>query len=300
MRKRLLWLGSAAFIGSFLIPSTFPTPGGPPVNFGWSVGILYFSIRGMLQGYLPITRGLSVVLAYLAVFVIMATALRNIKAPWLNTIRAIGACLLIVLLWKMGGLHRQLGFLAFVSGAALILASASSTEPGNCTGPIVVVVTFMVVVLLGNFSNLNRLIFRRTMKISETATVKALIKVEVKFAEEKPAADHLKVASEDSQLTAYVSSETLINNSDVDAVRCNPRQHPYDLLSCLIQLNVAGGQKLSSITRSNTGRRVAVLIDGHLIMVPVIRSSVDNGELPLDEVGLQHNPSVVKFLQQPS
>jgi len=76
-----------------------------------------------------------------------------------------------------------------------------------------VVLTFLAVVLLSNLSNLNRLAFRKTLKMSEKPTAKAPIKVEVKFAEEKPATDRLKVISEDGQLIAYVSSETLINNS---------------------------------------------------------------------------------------
>jgi len=102
--------------------------------------------------------------------------------------------------------------------------------------------------------------------------LRAAVRFEVRLAEEKsgPGLREVKVLGSDRSI--YLHDEVVVSNSDIAAARLvqrSPAQY-----SVGIEFNTSGAEKMRAATGGHIGRPVAILLDGQVVMAPVVRASL--------------------------
>jgi preprotein translocase subunit SecD len=100
----------------------------------------------------------------------------------------------------------------------------------------------------------------------------AAVRFEVRLAEDKTAPGLREVKVLDSDRSIYLHDEVVISNSDIAAARLvqgSPTQY-----SVGIEFNASGAEKMRVATAGHVGRPVAILLDGQVVMAPVVRASL--------------------------
>ncbi|MCL5005167.1 MAG: hypothetical protein M1404_01430 [Acidobacteria bacterium] len=101
----------------------------------------------------------------------------------------------------------------------------------------------------------------------------AAIRFEVRLAESKPAPGLQKAKVAGSDRYVYLFNRVIVSNNDIAEVRVvrdgGPSQHGIS-----IKFNKAGAAKMRQTTQSHIGKLLAVLLDGQVVMAPVIRSPI--------------------------
>jgi hypothetical protein len=98
------------------------------------------------------------------------------------------------------------------------------------------------------------------------------VRFEVRLAEDKPAAGLREAKVSGSGRSVYLHDEVVVTNSDIAAARLvqgGPTQY-----SVGIEFNASGAEKMRTATAGHLGKPVAILIDGQVVMAPVVRASL--------------------------
>jgi preprotein translocase subunit SecD len=100
--------------------------------------------------------------------------------------------------------------------------------------------------------------------------------LQFRLVEEKEGPDTvaMKVMGEDQ--TLHVSKQALLNALDVRSAKAT-RGTPGHNTAVSLSLTREGAKKFDEVTAQNVNRRLAVIVDGHLMSAPVIRSRVEGG-----------------------
>lgn len=95
----------------------------------------------------------------------------------------------------------------------------------------------------------------------------AAVRFEMRLAEDRRAAGlrEAKIAGKDHPI--YLHAEVIANNADIAAAHIVPDGNFYDVD---IEFKTSGATRMRAATASHIGRPVAFLIDGQVIMAPVV------------------------------
>jgi hypothetical protein len=102
--------------------------------------------------------------------------------------------------------------------------------------------------------------------------LRAAVRFEVRLAEDKPAPGLREVKVSGSGQSIYLHDEIVVSNSDIAAARLvqgGPAQY-----SVGIEFNASGAEKMRAATGGHLGKPVAILLDGQVVMTPVVRASL--------------------------
>jgi hypothetical protein len=106
--------------------------------------------------------------------------------------------------------------------------------------------------------------------------VHAAVRFEVRLAEDQPAPGlrQAKVAGTDKAV--YLHDGVVVSNSDIAAARLVQESSQYGVD---VRLTASGAKKMRAATEKNIGKLMAILLDGQVVMAPVIRSPIDSSAL---------------------
>lgn len=105
-----------------------------------------------------------------------------------------------------------------------------------------------------------------------SATVFAAVRFEVRLAELQPAAG-LREVHVSPDRVIYLFSERVVTNEDVE--HCSAvTGSGASRFNIAVEFNAAGAEKMRRATAEHEGRPMAVLIDGEVVMAPVLRSPI--------------------------
>ena len=113
---------------------------------------------------------------------------------------------------------------------------------------------------------------------SGTTSVLAAVRFEVRLAEETPTLGLRQVRIPATGRTIYLHSEPVLTNADIAQARVvegDGQSGP----GIGITFNDGGAAKILRATQGHTGRPVAVLIDGEVVMAPVVKSPMSTAAI---------------------
>jgi hypothetical protein len=102
--------------------------------------------------------------------------------------------------------------------------------------------------------------------------LRAAVRFEVRLAEDKLAPGLREVKISGSDRSVYLHNEVVVSNSDIAAARLvqgSPAQY-----SVGIEFNASGAEKMRAATGGHIGQPMAILLDGQVVMAPVVRASM--------------------------
>jgi hypothetical protein len=104
-------------------------------------------------------------------------------------------------------------------------------------------------------------------------TVEAAIRFEVRLAEDQPAPGLFAARVAGSEQIVFLHPETVVTNDDIvrSAVVAGDVSSRFNIS---VQFDADGAQKMQQATANHIGRPVAILIDGDVVMAPVLRSPI--------------------------
>jgi hypothetical protein len=103
--------------------------------------------------------------------------------------------------------------------------------------------------------------------------VQAAVRFEVRLAEDKPAPGLREAKVEDSGRLIYLHQEVVVSNGDIAEARIVPIGTSRYNVS--VTLNKTGADKMHATTSGHIGKVLAILLDGQVVMAPVIRSPIE-------------------------
>jgi hypothetical protein len=106
------------------------------------------------------------------------------------------------------------------------------------------------------------------------SNVQAAVRFEVRLAERAPSPG-LKEADCADGSKIYLYDEIVVDNSDIAHAEVKP-QHNGPYFQVWVALTPAGAQRMHNTTMRNIGKPMAILIDGEVIMAPVIRDALSD------------------------
>jgi SecDF, P1 head subdomain len=111
-----------------------------------------------------------------------------------------------------------------------------------------------------------------------SATVQAAVRFEVRLAEVEPAAGLHEANVTGANRTIYLHEEIVVTNADIERSAVVPGSAPLRF-NIGVQFNAAGAQKMRLATASHVGRPIAILIDGEVVIAPVLRDPIGESAL---------------------
>ena len=106
-----------------------------------------------------------------------------------------------------------------------------------------------------------------------SATVYAAVRFEVRLAETEPGAGLRGVQVPGSDRVIYLHDDVVVSNADIE--HCTAISgDDASRYNIGVEFNAAGAEKMRRATLAHEGRPIAVLIDGEVVMAPVIRSPI--------------------------
>ena len=104
------------------------------------------------------------------------------------------------------------------------------------------------------------------------------VRFEVILAEDKPAPGLREAKISGSNRAIYLHDEVVVDNGDIAAARVvqggGPSQYAVD-----VKFNASGTEKMRAATGNHIGKPMAILLDGQVVMAPVVRSSISASAL---------------------
>jgi preprotein translocase subunit SecD len=105
----------------------------------------------------------------------------------------------------------------------------------------------------------------------------ASVRFEARLAEDKPGAGLREVVGANGQ-HIYLHPETVVTNSDITEAKLVQGDTP-SVFSVSLTFTAAGAEQMRRATASHIGQTLAILIDGEVVMAPVIRAPITTSAL---------------------
>jgi hypothetical protein len=103
--------------------------------------------------------------------------------------------------------------------------------------------------------------------------VVAAVRFEVRLAEEYPADGLREAVISGASRSIYLHQETVVTNSDIVSAQVI-QGDTLSTFSVVVTFTADGAAKMRRASQSHIGKPLAILIDGAVVMAPVVRSSV--------------------------
>jgi len=110
------------------------------------------------------------------------------------------------------------------------------------------------------------------------ATLQAAVRFEMRLAEDHQAAGLQEARVSGSDRVVYLHQEIIVTNSDIAQSSVVPGDGP-SRFGIDVQFNAAGAQKMRRATANHVGRLVAILIDGEVVIAPILRAPISTSGL---------------------
>jgi hypothetical protein len=107
-----------------------------------------------------------------------------------------------------------------------------------------------------------------------STAVLAAVRFEVRLAEERPIPGLVVGQVVDSGRVIYLHPEILVSNEDI--AQSSVVQDGPDQFGVSVQFLPSGAERMKQATATHVGRPVAILIDGSVVMAPVVRSPISD------------------------
>lgn len=104
-----------------------------------------------------------------------------------------------------------------------------------------------------------------------TTPVAAQVRFEVRLAEERPAPGLVVAQVENTGQVIYLHPEAVVSNGDVASAVAIGGTPGFTVE---VQLLPSAAERLRQATSAHIGRPVAILLDGHVAMAPIVRSPI--------------------------
>lgn len=104
--------------------------------------------------------------------------------------------------------------------------------------------------------------------------VEAAIRFEVRLAEDKPAAGLREAKILGTDRSIYLHDGVIVTNDDIASaqiIRVGGESRHYNVG---IEFNASGAEKMRNATGKHIGKPVAILLDGQVVLAPVLRSPI--------------------------
>lgn len=112
------------------------------------------------------------------------------------------------------------------------------------------------------------------LSVYGTTSVLAAVRFEVRLAEDQPVPGLVVAQVVDSGRLIYLHREIVVNNDDISQTwLVDDGSGRYGVG---VQLLTGGADRMRQATERHVGRPMAVLIDGRVVMAPVVRSSISD------------------------
>jgi hypothetical protein len=107
-----------------------------------------------------------------------------------------------------------------------------------------------------------------------TTPVLAAVRFEVRLAEDRQIPGLVIAQGADSGRVIYLHPEIVVNNDDI--AQSWVLQDGPDRFGVSVQFLPAGAERMRQATATHVGRPMAILIDGAVVMAPVVRSPISD------------------------
>jgi hypothetical protein len=148
---------------------------------------------------------------------------------------------------------------------ALLAAASGARAPAEVRSRsrIAVLVTVALMVIAASF-------FGSRVRSPFVSVLQAAVRFEVRLAEDKPAPGLREAKVSGSDRSVYLHDEVIVNNGDIAAARVVPGGGRSQY-SIGVEFNASGAEKIRAATGNHIGKPVAILLDGQVVMTPVVR-----------------------------
>lgn len=102
--------------------------------------------------------------------------------------------------------------------------------------------------------------------------VHAAVLFEIRLAEDKPSPGLREVRLPGTDHAIYLHEEPVVTNSDISTARVTDVDGVYTVG---IEFSSAGAKKMREATANHVGKPIAILLDGQVVMAPVLRFPID-------------------------
>jgi len=103
--------------------------------------------------------------------------------------------------------------------------------------------------------------------------LQAAVLFEVRLAEDEPSPGLVEVKISATEKPVYMYLQTVVTNSDIASARVRPGNTP-EHYAVHVELNAAGAEKMRRATADHVGGPMAILIDGKVVMTPIVRTPI--------------------------
>jgi len=100
----------------------------------------------------------------------------------------------------------------------------------------------------------------------------AAVRFEVRLAEEGPGLELDPATVRDSDERIYLHRQAVLTNGDIASAETTP--DAIGSFNVVVTLTRDGAARLSQISRQNIGRRLAIVLDGRVVIAPTLRSPI--------------------------
>jgi len=148
---------------------------------------------------------------------------------------------------------------------ALLAAASGARSPAGVRSRsrIPFFVTVALMVIAASF-------FGSRVRSPFVSVLQAAVRFEVRLAEDKPAPGLREAKVSGSDRSVYLHDEVIVNNGDIAAARVVPGGGRSQY-SIGVEFNASGAEKIRAATGNHIGKPVAILLDGQVVMTPVVR-----------------------------
>jgi len=101
----------------------------------------------------------------------------------------------------------------------------------------------------------------------------AAVRFEVRLAEDKPAPGLREAKVQGSKRSVYLQKHVIATNSDIAAARVIEGNGPTQY-AVGVEFNASGAEKMDAATKNQIGKPVAILLDGQVVVAPVLRDPI--------------------------
>ena len=103
--------------------------------------------------------------------------------------------------------------------------------------------------------------------------LQAAVRFEVRLAEDRPAPGLGEAKVSGSDRSVYLHDDVIVTNSDIATARVVQGGGPSQY-SVGVEFNASGAEKMRAATGNHIGKPVAILLDGQVVMAPVVRTPI--------------------------
>jgi hypothetical protein len=151
--------------------------------------------------------------------------------------------------------------------AVLAAASGARTPAEVVSRPRIAVFAAVAMTLIASSFLGSRV---RSLFISD---LQAAVRFEVRLAEDRPASGLREAKVSGSGRSVYLYEVVVVTNGDIAAARVLQGDGPSQY-GVRIEFNASGAKKMRTATSNHIGKPMAILIDGRVVVAPVLRTPI--------------------------